>query len=777
MSEERTWLRWSFRTVGWALWVLPGFVLKRLLPLYAWAATRFADQPVTLAKIMIAVVLCMLVIGTLCQATAWGLKRNRSWARTTGTVASIGLLFGFPWLTVIGAMGLFYIRSLRPVKEVHISDPNLLRPRDSFPAWIVGVLSGILWVVGLAYLFRYAHTLGLPSYRTAYWWPMLILAELVVVTVHEFGHALQAWAVGFRFKAINIGPLTVKKRARGHSFHLDLTRLVGGGGYMSAVPTSERHIRVNQILVVFAGPFLSLTAGLALLVVFLNLPGSRWEESWQRIGIFTVLFVVDFIRNLIPVGYTDGSLLLHLLLWTPKGREFSSAWMAGKEHEEAAALQAQTNFEGEVEQRRRILEQALPHLAPNSLDLASRYQELGFAELRAKRPGAAIENLAKSLEIFRACPNAHPLLLANSWMGLHSAYRLDQRPDSAMGAYAEAVKAFEAAIGNLPPAAVPELRMAVARMHLDWRAYQAASDEVGLALEKLQRSAKTLLLHAKLLALQAECEFCLGCPERGHAAARQAQEMLRSPEIGDAEHAQAIAELGSIAVGYWMVGLVDEAVALLHEAIPLMERRDEVNRTARLKVTLAEILRKAGRLPEAMAALPPDRDLTPGLREALLSQRAQIQLRAGQMDAAIADLLEAWSLKKADPHASAAEVATAQGALAEALLDSSRFNEAEQLARSACDVLASASHPNAAGPLITLAIVCRERQPEKTSAFLEEALRLISDAPLLKVASRARFLEAEATRLERFGLALPAKQFRAVAETQWSALGRSSVAA
>jgi len=34
MSADRTWLRWSFRAVGLALWFLPGLILKRLLPVY-----------------------------------------------------------------------------------------------------------------------------------------------------------------------------------------------------------------------------------------------------------------------------------------------------------------------------------------------------------------------------------------------------------------------------------------------------------------------------------------------------------------------------------------------------------------------------------------------------------------------------------------------------------------------------------------------------------------------------------------------------------------------
>ena len=330
MSGNRVWLRWCFTALGLALWLLPGTILHKMLNAYGWAANLYPDDPLGQAKFMLAVTVGLLVVGGLCQATAWGFKRQRPWARNVGIAACIGLLPGFPWLTLIGAIGLIAVvsqpRDERTVKE----DTSLLRHRESFFDWIIGVATGVLLVVGLAFLFRYAHSLGLPSTPTrSSFWVLLTIGELFVVTVHEFGHALAAWAVRFRFKVINIGPLTVWKDATGHRhMKFDWKLLLRGGGYMGAVPTSEKSLRFNQILVVFAGPFVSLNAGLILFLLFLNLPGSSAEGLWVQVGMLSVLFVVDFIRNLIPIGYTDGTLLLHLALGTRKGREFSSAWFA-----------------------------------------------------------------------------------------------------------------------------------------------------------------------------------------------------------------------------------------------------------------------------------------------------------------------------------------------------------------------------------------------------------------------------------------------------------------
>lgn len=774
MCPNRAWLRWCFTATGLALWLLPGTILHKLLNAYGWAANLYPDDPLGQAKFMLALSLCLLVVGGLCQAAAWGLKRQRSWARGAGIAACLGLLPGFPWLTLLGAVGLIAVVSLprddRTVKE----DNSRLRHRETFLDWIVGVITGVLLIVGIGFLFRYAHSLGLPSTQTrAGFWVLLTAGELLVVTVHEFGHALAAWAVHFRFKVINIGPLTVWKDAVGHRHsRFDWKRLFCGGGYMGAVPTSDQGLRFNQILVIFAGPFISLNAGLMLFLLFLNLPGTAAEQYWVPVGMLAVLFAVDFIRNLVPIGYTDGTLLLHLTLWTAKGREFSATWFASKDKEEADKLEAHVDFESEVELRKKVLDLALAHGDRESVELAGKYQSLGFAQLRARHSQEAEQNLTKSLEILKTC-GGNPLAEGNSWMGLHRAYYAQQRPVELKRAYIAAVAAFDKCKSTLPIEAVLDVRKAIAQMHLDAHAYEAALEEIDQALANFPAGRKRLLLKATLLRQRAECEFSLGSPKAGLAAASAAAETLRSVDIVESDRDQAASDLGAVGVTLWMAGLNDRAVDILWEAIRNIEERGVANRAARLRVTVAEVLRKAGRLDEAAAALPDAEGLLPDVHESMLAQRAQIHLHARRLDEAMADLEEALRLKKADTHATRMEVATAEASLAEALLDAGRTAEAELSARRACEVLCTAQHPNGAGPLITLAILARQQQQESASAYIDEALRVIADASLLKTAFKARFLESAADRLERFGWMHKAKEFRNAAATRWQMLGRA----
>lgn len=774
MSSDRVWLRWAFLAIGLFLMLAPGIILHRVLNVLSWAGTLHPGNPIAQAKFILVVLSSMLLVGALCLVTAWGMKRNRSWARGTGIAACLGLLCGFPWLTLAGAIGLCAVfLTPRPTVEIAVEDTSRLRPHESLLDWIIGASTGVLLLAGVRWLIHYARILGLPHVRLGKeFWLVLILGELLVITVHEFGHALAAWAVHFRFKVINVGPVTVWKDATGHRHsRFEWKRLLVGGGYMGAVPTSDRSVRLNQILVIFAGPFVSLNAGLLLFLLFLNLPGTAWQHSWDKIGTVAILFGVDFIRNLIPIGYTDGTLLLHLILWTPKGREFASAWLAAKDKEEADEREAHVDFEREVELRRRVLEQALAHGDQNSVELAFKYQALGFAELRAMRPHEAEQSLRTSLHILQQCRAAPALLAANSWMGLYRAHFSQQRPAEAAQACTSAVRAFEKSKKSLTRESLVDVQKALAQLHIDSRAYEAALHEIEGALASFPSGRAHLLRKATFLRQRAECEFYLGSPDAALAAATKAADILRSPELPESARSQAASDLATLGVSFWMAGRTEQAIALLSESIQSLEARGAVNRVARVRVTLAEVLRKAGRLPEAQVALPNQEELTPDIRETFLRQQAQIHLRAGQIAEAIAGLEEALRLKKADQHASAAEIATAEGSLAEAFLDASRVEEAETLARRSCDVLVPMGHPNAAGSLITLALI------SKQSPYTDEALRLISEAQLLKTASKARFLEAAAARLERYDWIHKAEEFRAAAEAQWQTFGPTTVPA
>ena len=82
-------------------------------------------------------------------------------------------------------------------------------------------------------------------------------------------------------------------------------------------------------------------------------------------------------------------------------------------------------------------------------------------------------------------------------------------------------------------------------------------------------------------------------------------------------------------------------------------------------------------------------------------------------------------------------VASAQAKLAEFLLADGKVEEAEDLARRACDELMPRKHVAASGALITLALI---RNDESSEAYVEEAFRLVKESPLGQAGTTNRAL-------------------------------------
>jgi len=554
-------------------------------------------------------------------------------------------------------------------------------------------------------------------------------------------------------------------------FKFDWKKLLLAGGYMGSVPTSAKSLRMNQILVTFAGPFLSLNAGLLLFLLFLRLPGTSLEQYWKPIGMVALLFVVDFIRNLIPIGYTDGTILLHLLLWTKKGQEFSSAWLSAKDAEAADQVHEQKDFDEEIAARKRVLDQARAHGEVPSPALATNYLSLGFAYLGASESDEAEQILKRSLEIVKQCHGVNPLLEANSWLGLQRVFMVQQRAVEAQGAAGSAIRAFEKAKPKLKRPEYLEVQATLALLHSDSGDDYAALQEIEQALALYPSGRKQLPRKAHLLGLQARSEFRIGRHEAALALVDEAVGILRSVEIQETDKFQAASELSTIGLNLWTAGRSAQGATLLSEAIRMMEERGAARQAAHLRIVLAEMYRKAGQVQEAEAALPASEGLRPRDRVEWMHQRALIQLKRAFSSEAVVLLEQALALQKELGRQSPREVASLERSLSDALLDAGRLEEAEAVARRACDVFVPLRHPDAAEPLVTLAIVLNFRQEESADAYLEEALQLIADAPLMQTFSRARFLDAQAARLDRFGWSQKAREVRAAAQSHWQKLG------
>jgi tetratricopeptide (TPR) repeat protein len=567
---------------------------------------------------------------------------------------------------------------------------------------------------------------------------------IFVTTIHELGHASVAWALGFKFHAINIGPLTIVRDHYGHRHvHFDWNRLLGHGGYAAATPVSEEHIRSSAMMVVFAGPFASLNAGLLCWLIYLKLPGTEWEAYWRIPGVLAVLFLGDFVGNLIPIGYCDGTMLLHLLLWTKHGQDLYAIHLASKTHDEAAQRLVAQDFAGEVILRQKALDQLLARGVTASLQLGHSYQALAFAQLNHSQKRDAGVNFQKSIEIFRRAKDADPIHEANSWKGLEKIARIRQIAEEAQTAARAALAAFEkvrAKDMDRPSAA--GIGFAIAHLHADLRQYEAGLREVDQALALLPDGPKYLVKRAEMISVEMRCEAGIENFGRAKAALDRAAAILRSAEVPEAERTHAASTMGSLAAMASMAGAGDHVPELFQESIDALESKGAASRAVQLRIVLASVLRKEGRLAEAEAVLPPDGGLGPERRKLFLDVRGEIYAETSRAGLAVVDGREAFSLVEQAAEDDPIGIASARAKLAEFLLADGKVEEATDLARRACDELMPRRHIDASGALVTLALI---RNDESSEAFIEEAFRLVKESPLGQAGTTARAL----ARLER----------------------------
>jgi tetratricopeptide (TPR) repeat protein len=748
-------IRWMFDALGFLLLFGHRFVVHSVLRADFWAGLFFGRKTAGYLFFMAAVSFYTLVTPLFCWATASGLKRNKTWWRPVGVCTSTLLLFGLPWLTIAGAIGL-YVLSAAPSHLSPAADPVPTKPTTDYWASkrrskAQPVVLTLFWMAALvpqAWLALYAHRAGMPAWRPGWaWWPWYSLFIFVNIVLHECGHAIMAWAAGFKLRIISIGPFTFWREHSRFQFRFDPARLFESGGYMGAVPVSDRNLRLYETTVVAAGPATNALTCLVLLAVFFSLPGTAWQQWWWIASFNAVIAGVMAVSNLIPVGYCDGSMLFHLIFWTPAGRLLLDRKRVTQLGEEADAFHAQAAFDKEIELRQAMLERSLAFGQDNAFMIAACHQMLGTAYSLVEDWPAAELHYRKCLE-FEAEIAANPALASNVWSGLQKACIRRQHVAAAGPVYASAVAILEKRKAGVGGPARPAVTHAMlAQVHLRNGSFKTALGEIEEGLKLLPRSSNNLFLRGHLLRCEAVCRLQLGEIDAGLAAARAAADLYRSSEVPLDRRNLAWENIADLGDELASAGLSALAIDLLREGIAHLESGGAAFVAALYRIKLASVFGQLGRMDEACAELPTGRTLSPALRRAFLAERARLHMVSGRADLAVADCRELVALWMAHSCTPAPEIASAEALLAEACLAAGDHGEAAALAAQASDVLGPWQHPDAASCLITIALARSSSASDGSSALIDEAFRLIDGAALLGPVEKARMRECETARI------------------------------
>ncbi|HTR35586.1 MAG TPA: M50 family metallopeptidase [Bryobacteraceae bacterium] len=378
MRSLYNWGRLVLAASGVSILFLPGLSPMRILYI-------LADQEANPAALhgLVFLLVSQVAAGTLAIIASLMLKTPRPGSVRLGRIAALALIvFGVPWLIL---PGLFVLYALIHPPGVSTHSTAAARGKS---LWWSSIFGGPALIAGWGLVMSHAPSWGLPasSLGSSIIW-VWFCGEFIEITVHEFGHTLAAWAVGFRVRTICIGPLTLWNepgKPRRVQFQWQRLLMVQGG-YVGCIPTSEEGVRPNMILVVLCGPLIAIIAGMGLFSLALASPGTAWESHWDVLAAVALLFLVDSLANLIPAGNLDGAHLLHLILWTERGKAYVASLRTGKLREDAKAVRGSGDLEGELALLERALRESVDGGERRPEALASHYLALGFGLLRVQR--------------------------------------------------------------------------------------------------------------------------------------------------------------------------------------------------------------------------------------------------------------------------------------------------------------------------------------------------------------------------------------------------------
>ena len=203
------------------------------------------------------------------------------------------------------------------------------------------VVNRVVWIAGaggfisaMTWWWRWAESNGLVWVRSSFFHDLflLLLLEMLMVGIHEFGHAAVAQLLGMKLRAFIVGPLQWRIREGRWEFRFIFAGFLAIGGATAVAPTDPNRPLWRDICMVAAGPVVSLATGLATVWLILAAPHHPWQQEWLPLSFFATLSVFNGALNLVPFRtrsfYSDGARIFQLLSpgpWVDLHRAFSAA--------------------------------------------------------------------------------------------------------------------------------------------------------------------------------------------------------------------------------------------------------------------------------------------------------------------------------------------------------------------------------------------------------------------------------------------------------------------
>lgn len=229
-----------------------------------------------------------------------------------GPVLWTGALLGYAGLAVFGR------RDSTPV-PARPSPASTTLPGDGTSAWaskFAALAAAIGAVEGTAHWSSWAARHSLPLHQSPTIYLQYLAAVLLVLFLHEGGHALAGILLRMKVVTFVVGPFRWWMEDGRWLFEFRALDIVSFLGAAAVVPTSMENFRRRKLLQVAAGPVASLITGLLAVYAILHAPGHAWAFDWRVLAYFATISLIVAFLNFVPFklgsAYSDGAKLYQL---------------------------------------------------------------------------------------------------------------------------------------------------------------------------------------------------------------------------------------------------------------------------------------------------------------------------------------------------------------------------------------------------------------------------------------------------------------------------------
>ena len=220
--------------------------------------------------------------------------------------------------TAVGYAGLaVFTRREKTVAPKPLSHAHL--PGDGTSAIaskLAALMAAVGAVEGTAHWSSWAARHGLPVHGSPILWVQYLVAVLLVLFLHEGGHALAGVALRMKVVTFVVGPFRWWQEDGRWLFEFRALDIVSFLGAAAVVPTEMEDFRWRKLTQVAAGPIASLLTGIAAVEAILHAPGHAWAAEWRVLAYFATISLVVAFLNFIPFklgsAYSDGAKLYQL---------------------------------------------------------------------------------------------------------------------------------------------------------------------------------------------------------------------------------------------------------------------------------------------------------------------------------------------------------------------------------------------------------------------------------------------------------------------------------